>query len=220
MKKLVIVGASTIAKLAKFYFDTDSDYQAEAFLVDKQYRQADSYEGLPIFDLEDIKDKFSPSEYSIFVAISYAKMNRVRSEKYLFLKNAGYSLASYVSSRCSWITQCEPGENCFILEDNTIQPFVKIGNNITLWSGNHIGHDSVINDHCFVSSHVVISGFVNVGEHSFLGVNSTIVNNISIAPDTFIGAGVTVTKDTEPSGVYTSEAKAKKSKLVSSQLKL
>jgi sugar O-acyltransferase (sialic acid O-acetyltransferase NeuD family) len=220
MRKLIIIGAGTIAKLAKFYFDTDSDYQTEAFLVDRQYRQADSYEGLPIFDLEYIKDKFSPSEYSVFVAISYAEMNRVRSEKYLYLKSIGYTFASYISSRCSWITQYEPGENCFILEDNTIQPFVKIGNNVTLWSGNHIGHDSVIGDHCFISSHVVISGFVNVGEHSFLGVNSTVVNNVSIAPDTFIGAGVVVTKDTEESGVYTIEAKAKKSKLVSSQLKL
>ena len=51
-----------------------------------------------------------------------------------------------------------PGDNCFILEDNTVQPFVTIGNNVTLWSGNHIGHDSVIEDDCFISSHVVVSG--------------------------------------------------------------
>ena len=52
----------------------------------------------------------------------------------------------------------EIGENCFIFEDNTIQPFVKIGDDVVLWSGNHIGHHAEIGDHCFISSHVVISG--------------------------------------------------------------
>ena len=79
----------------------------------------------------------------MFVALSYAKMNGVRAEKYAAMKAAGYRLASYVSSRCSYLAQTPPGDNCFILEDNTIQPFVTIGNNVTLWSGNHIGHDSV-----------------------------------------------------------------------------
>ncbi len=37
-----------------------------------------------------------------------------------------------------------------LLEDNTIQPFVSIGN-VTLWSGNHIGHHSTIHDHYSVS---------------------------------------------------------------------
>lgn len=220
MKKLLIVGASVIAKLAKFYFETDSEYQPEAFLVDADYIQSSHYEGLPVFALEEAIHQFSPQEYSVFVAISYAKMNRVRADKYLALKQMGYSFASYVSSRCSYLSQYEPGENCFILEDNTIQPFVKIGNNVILWSGNHVGHDAVIGNHCFISSHVVISGFVEVGDYSFLGVNSTIVNDISIAPETFVGAGVVITKNTEESGVYLLEHKARKSKLLSHQLKL
>jgi len=33
---------------------------------------------------------------------------------------------------------------------------VTIGNNVTLWSGNHIGHDAMIDDHGFITSHVVI----------------------------------------------------------------
>jgi UDP-3-O-[3-hydroxymyristoyl] glucosamine N-acyltransferase len=93
------------------------------------------------------------------------------------------------------------GENCFIFEDNTIQPFVKVGNNVVLWSGNHIGHNSTIQDHCFLSSHVVISGFCDVGEYSFLGVNSTVINNISIGKNCFVGAGVLIQKDVPPGSV-------------------
>jgi sugar O-acyltransferase (sialic acid O-acetyltransferase NeuD family) len=129
-------------------------------------------------------------------------MNRVRAEKYAQMKGLGYELVSYVSSRCTYLSQHRPGDNCFILEDNTVQPFVTIGNNVTLWSGNHIGHDSTIGDHCFISSHVVVSGHVNVGPSCFIGVNATLRNAITIGERTLIGAGAAIMKDTEPGSVY------------------
>ena len=70
-----------------------------------------------------------------------------------------------------------------------------IGDNVVLWSGNHIGHHSKIGDHCFVSSHVVVSGFVDVGPNCFLGVNAAIGNNVRIGADCLVGAGATVVKD-------------------------
>jgi UDP-3-O-[3-hydroxymyristoyl] glucosamine N-acyltransferase len=88
------------------------------------------------------------------------------------------------------------GDNVFIFEDNTIQPFVKMGSNIVMWSGNHIGHHSVLGNHLFISSHVVISGHCTVGDYCFFGVNSTVGNNINIGKDCLIGAGCLIVKDT------------------------
>ena len=76
-----------------------------------------------------------------------------------------------------------------------MQPFVRLGDNVILWSGNHIGHHSAIGSHCFISSHVVISGGVDIGESCFLGVNSTLANNLKIGRDCLIGAGALVTRD-------------------------
>ena len=205
MAKLVIFGAGDIARLAHHYFTHDSPHQVAAFVVDRAYRTGDEFLGLPFIDAEDATHRFPPGEYQMFVAISYAKMNAVRAEKYAAMKAAGYTLVSYVSSRCSYLSQTPPGDNCFILEDNTIQPFVTIGNNVTLWSGNHIGHDATIEDHCFITSHVVVSGHVRVGTRSFIGVNATLRNSITIAPQTLIGAGAIVMKDTKPKGVYMPE---------------
>jgi sugar O-acyltransferase (sialic acid O-acetyltransferase NeuD family) len=129
-------------------------------------------------------------------------MNRVRASKYAHMKHLGYRLVSYVSTRCSFLTRHPPGDNCFILEDNTIQPFVTIGRNVTLWSGNHIGHDSVIGDHCFISSHVVVSGHVRIGEGCFVGVNATLRDSITVGDYTLIGAGATIMKNTPPRSVY------------------
>ena len=84
-----------------------------------------------------------------------------------------------MSSRCSFLTQYPHGDNCFILEDNTVQPFVRIGSNVTLWSGNHIGHDSTIGDHCFISSHVVVSGHVDIGTTASSASTRRMRNNIT-----------------------------------------
>jgi len=202
MSKLIIFGAGDIARLAHFYFSRDSEHEVTAFTVDGQYRQGDSFLELPLVDFEEVAGRYPPEEYKMFVALSYARMNKVREEKYHQAKGAGYELVSYVSSRCSFLTDHPAGDNCFILEDNTIQPFARIGNNVTLWSGNHIGHDAVIEDHCFLASHIVVSGYTRIGPRCFIGVNATLRNSITIAAESLIGAGAVIMKDTVEKGVY------------------
>jgi sugar O-acyltransferase (sialic acid O-acetyltransferase NeuD family) len=202
MSRLVIFGAGDIGRLAHYYFTRDSEYEVAAFTVDEKYRQADTFLDLPLVSFENVVKHYPPQDYKMFVALSYARMNKLRAEKYHQAKHNGYELASYVSSRCSFLTDHSVGDNCFILEDNTIQPFVKIGNDVTLWSGNHIGHDAVIEDHCFLASHIVVSGYVRIRNNCFIGVNATLRNSITIAPETLIGAGAVIMKDTVEKGVY------------------
>src|SRR5687767_10268278 len=192
MSELVIVGAGVTARMAHYYFTRDSEHKVAAFAVDKQYRESDSFLGLPLIDFDEVVARYPPATYQMFVALGYAKMNKLRAAKYFEAKELGYSLVSYVSSKCTFLTDNPVGDNCFILEDNTIQPFVTIGNDVTLWSGNHVGHDSIIEDHCFLASHIVVSGFCHIMPYCFLGVNATLRNAITIAAETLIGAGAVI----------------------------
>jgi sugar O-acyltransferase (sialic acid O-acetyltransferase NeuD family) len=202
MKPIVIFGAGDIARLAHFYFTRDARREVAGFVVDRQFRDGDSFLDLPLADFEAVEDRFPPAAFDASVALSYRGMNRFRAAKYAETKAKGYALASYLSSRCTYLAEEPPGDNAFILEDNTVQPFVRIGANVTLWSGNHIGHDSTIDDHCFISSHVVVSGHVRIGSHCFLGVNATLRNGIVVAPETLVGAGAVLMKDTQAQEVY------------------
>ncbi len=202
MAKLVIFGTGDIAQIARYYFDTDSEHEVVAFTVDGDYKDADRYDGLPLVAFEEVAAVYPPGDHRMFIALSYARMNRLRAEKYEQAKARGYTLTTYVSSRCTYLSQHPCGDNCFIFEDNTIQPFVKIGNNVTLWSGNHIGHHSVIEDHTFISSHVVLSGHCHVESFCFLGVNATFAHKVRVARETLVGAAAVITRDTEPAGVY------------------
>jgi len=202
MRNLVVFGLDDAAELAHFYFERQADYKVVAFTADAQYIKEDKFCGVPTLAFSEIASRFPASANEMHIAIGYSKMNRVRKAKYDEAKAMGYTLATFVSPKCNYLSDLPPGDNCFIYEDNTIQPFVRIGNNITIWSGNHIGHHSVIEDHNFISSHVVISGRCVIEPFCFLGVNSTIGDHVRIATGTLLGAGAVIAKDTEPNGVY------------------
>jgi sugar O-acyltransferase (sialic acid O-acetyltransferase NeuD family) len=202
MSKIIIIGDGETAELACEYFTHDSPHDVVAFSVEREYLKKQELFGLPIIPFEDLTDRYDPAEYVAFVAISYTQLNRVRARLYQETKRKGYSLVSYVSSKAFVWRNVEIGENCFILENNVLQYAVKVGNNVVLWSGNHVGHQTIIRDNVFVSSHVVISGYCDIGENCFLGVNSSLANNLTIAKDCLIGMGAVVNKNTEARQVY------------------
>ncbi len=201
-RKLIIVGASAFAEVAYEYFTHDSPYDVHAFSVDKKFIKQDSLFGKPILPLEELSKLCPSTDYDVFVALTYGKLNRERHRLFDFLRQHGYQMATYISSQAFVWPNVKVGENCFIFENNVVQPFVTIGDNVILWSGNHIGHHSKIADHVFISSHVVISGYVEIGHHCFLGVNSAIANNLKIAHDTWVSPNVTLLKDTNPGELY------------------
>ena len=201
-KKIIIIGTTTNAKLAKWYFDNDSEYEVVAFSVNKEFILESFWLGLPVVPFEDLERIYSPAEYFAFVAIGYRKMNKIREKMYVESKGKGFELPNYISSKCNFLTQEAIGDNNFILEDNTIQPFVKIGNNNVFWSGNHIGHDTVIHNNNTITSHVVISGYCEIMNNCFLGVNSTLHNEVILENETLVAASATITKRTKEKGVY------------------
>jgi sugar O-acyltransferase (sialic acid O-acetyltransferase NeuD family) len=192
---VVIIGGSLFAEIAYEYFTYDSEYEVVAFAVESDFRKQDSLLGRPVVDFEEVQEIYLPSEHHFYAAIVYTDMNRVRQRLFHEAKAKGYSAASYVSSKAFVWENSIIGEHCFVFENNVVQPFVKIGNNVVLWSGNHIGHHGLIHDHCFVSSHVVISGCCTVGENCFVGVNSTIVQGVTIGRECLIGAAALVLGD-------------------------
>jgi len=215
---VIIFGVQDFAQLANFYLQHDSEHEVVAFSVNREYLPDDkSFEGLPVVAFENVEQSYAPADFKFFAPMSPRRMNRLREHIYRQIKEKGYELISYISSKATLFRGTSIGDNCFILEDNTIQPFASIGNNVILWSGNHIGHHSIIKDHVSFTSHVVLSGHCVVEPFSFFGVNSTVRDGIHIAEGSLIGMAAAVTADTEPWGVYKGNP-AKKGETLSKDL--
>ncbi|NOH80821.1 acetyltransferase [Vibrio sp. RE86] len=213
MSKIVIFGTKDTAELAHFYLSNDTEHEVVAFAVSKEYKDCDTFKGLPVVAFEGIEHLYGPKEYKFFAPMTGVNMNRSREKIYNEIKSKGYSLISYVSSRATVFPGAKIGDNCFILEDNTIQPFTSIGNNVVMWSGNHIGHHSEIKDHVFFTSHVVLSGHCIVEPYCFFGVNATIRDYSRLAKGSLISMGASVFKDTQEWGVYIGNPAKKSPKL-------
>ena len=218
MSDVVIFGIQDFASLAHFYLREDSPHKVVAFTVTQEFMPPEAtFEGLPVVPFEELETIYPPHENDFFAPMSHRKMNRLRESIYTQAESKGYSVISYVSSKATVFSNVKIGKNCFILEDNTIQPFVNIGNNVVLWSGNHIGHHSVIKDHVLFTSQVVLSGHCVVEPYCFFGVNATLRDGLYLAEGTLVAMGACVTKNTEAWGVYTG-VPAKKGDVLSKDL--
>jgi sugar O-acyltransferase (sialic acid O-acetyltransferase NeuD family) len=202
MANVIIFGNGKGAAVAHRYLTLDSDHKVCAFATEREYLKTTEFRGLPVLDFTDIEEKYPPAEYKFFVPLGSQNMNKLRQAKYEAVKAKGYECISYVSSNIPFRTELEIGENCFILENNSINFEVRIGNNVTIWSANQIGDRSVIEDHCWIASHVCISGDVTIRANSFIGINATLSNDVVIAEENFIGANALITKSTGPKEVY------------------
>ena len=189
----MVFGTGYFGELVNFYLENDSSYKVVAFCETSP--ESKFFCTKPLVDFATVENIYSPDEFEMFIAIGYRKMNGLRKEYCEKAREKGYKLLSYISSKATYWDQVNKfGVNVFIFEDNTIQPFVEIGDGTILWSGNHIGHHSKIGAYCFITSHVVISGYCNIANQCFLGVNATLVDGIQLGQKALIGAGGYVSK--------------------------
>lgn len=200
--KIIIFGTGNIAEVAYYFLKHDTQLNIVAFTLEKQFIKDNSTKFyLPIIPFEELEHMYPPTEYLLFAPCSGTNLNKFRERIFNKGKEKGYTFYTYISSKASIYTE-KIGENCFILEDNTIQPYTKIGNNCILWSGNHIGHHSTIEDHVFITSHVVVSGMCLIKKYCYLGVNASLRDNIILEEGSVIGMGSSVTKNTDGNAIY------------------
>jgi sugar O-acyltransferase (sialic acid O-acetyltransferase NeuD family) len=202
MSDMVIVGTALFADVVRDYFHRFTEYRVKAFACHERYKTAEEFSSLPVVTVEALEQHFKPGEVTLFVAIGYRKLNKLRQAAYEELKARGYSFATFVAPNVLTWDSNHFGDNVFIFENNVIQPHVTIGSNTILWSGNHIGHHSSVGDNCFISSHVVVSGSCRVGDNCFIGVNATLHDGLTIGRENLIGAGAIISRSTADREVY------------------
>jgi len=208
MKKVVIFGTGELAQRIFFYLK-DSDDQVIAFCANKSKIDKEELLGLPVIAFENIEEKFSPDEFSMFIALAYSEMNKKRTKFFDEAKNKGYELYSFIHPSTKVWNEFEIGENCFILANNVIQPFVKIGNNVLIGSNNLISHNTTIGDNCFITSNVTMGGHITMGKNCFVGLSATINQRIQIGNECIIGAGTIISKDINDKEVYAENSSKK-----------
>jgi sugar O-acyltransferase (sialic acid O-acetyltransferase NeuD family) len=216
MNEVIVFGTGGIGAMVHHYLTFRSKYTVIAHTIDGAYITVPEYKGLPLVPFETVENVYPAEKYAMFIGLGYLGRgpNQLRSQRYNEAKKKGYSLITYVDKAAFVAEEVEIGENCFISPYQTIEPFVKIGNDVITRSGCYIGHDVIIGDHCFVGPQAVIGGGAVIEPFAVLGSNSTLRNGVKIGKRCVIGAGAIILKNTRENEVYrglTSEPLQKKS---------
>ena len=200
MKKLIIFGNSPLAKLIHFFFTRDSKYEVVAFTVDKEFLKEDTFCGLPVIPFDHIQNEWSPMEYDMFVAVGPKTMNTLREKKFDESKEKGYFLASYISPNS--VCNSPIGENSFIGDFVSINPFCQIGFDNFFWEGSIILSDATVYNHCYFSPRAILSPYSVVYNNCIVGAGSIVKSNTKVLMNTLIGANCYLSIDSQENAVF------------------
>jgi sugar O-acyltransferase (sialic acid O-acetyltransferase NeuD family) len=206
MSKVILFGTGRGADVAFRFLRRDSDHEVCGFSTERRYMERDTFHDLPVVAFEDVARRFPPDQYKMLILLGYQRMNGLRAEKYLAAKAKGYEFISYVNSQFYRAEDLQIGENCFILDNQSISLDVKVGNNVVMWSSNHVGDLSTIGDHSWLASHVTVAADVTVRPYCFLGIGATIGNKLTLGQRTLVGANALVASNTEENSVHVAAA--------------
>jgi len=201
-RDIVVFGGGRGGETARRWFELDSPYRVVAHVVDREYLVTAKQSDLPTVAVDEVVQHFPPQQVRAFVAVGAARMNVVRAEKYRLMKMLGYDFVNYVHSSNHILGDCAIGENCMILQNQTVNFDVTIGDNVIIWGGCHIGDRSKIGDHAHLGAHVVVNGDVFVGEGAYIGSNSTLSHSVKVGAYSFIGANALISEDTAERSVH------------------
>lgn len=136
-----------------------------------------------------IGDNFVCNENAVIGSSSFTMCEDEKGNKYRIPSMGRVVIGNYVEvGACDNIVVGGCG-------DTVIEDYVKIDALI------HIAHDVCIHRNAELTAGAIVAGFVDIGERSFLGINSSIRNRIRTGEDAFIGMGAVVVKDVEPEKV-------------------
>ena len=149
--------------------------------------------GLPIFGTLNEIDAFAHSFDKLMIGIGYKHFD-ARKQLYISL-SAKYSFSTIIDKSAHIDDTASIGEGCVIYPNVTIDKEVVICPNVLLNLSCNICHNTHIGAHTYISPAVNIAGFVKIGECNFIGIGSTIIDNITISSKVVIGANSLVIRN-------------------------
>jgi sugar O-acyltransferase (sialic acid O-acetyltransferase NeuD family) len=201
MKKLGIIGAGDLGQLIAHHAPACGDFEVVGFFDDFA-NEGSMIKGYPVLGtLNFIESAFKNQLFEcLMCGIGY---NHMEFRRNIFQKYFGtIPFARLVHSNAYVDHSVYLGEGCFVLPGCTVDAHAHLAENTLLNTGVVFAHDSTLKAHSFCGPGAAIAGKTTIGECCFIGLNSSIIDNLSICDFTTVAAGAVVTKSITQAGLY------------------
>lgn len=198
MKTLAIIGAGHLGRQIAHYATADGHYANIVFFDDVVNEP--KVMGFPVLGgIDKVREAFQNNQFTqAIIGIGY---HHLAVRQHLF-ETLDVPFATLIHST-SWVdpsARVEPG--CVIYPGCHIDAQCVISSNTVLNIGCTVAHDTVIGRHNFLSPRVALAGFIKTGSRCTLGINSTVIDSITLASDVRLGGGTVVIKNLDMPGLY------------------
>lgn len=201
MKRLAIIGSGDLAQQIAYLVRTDEKFDVVGYFDDFK-ESGILINGIPVLGtVADITLKYQLNLFDqLIIGIGYKHMEF---KKDLYLRLSPYiPFAKFIHSSCVCDNSVTIGDGSILYPGCIIDQNVTIQENVLVNLGCCISHDGVIGAHSFLSPRVAMAGFVNIGKACIIGINTTIIDNITLADDVQTGGGAVVIKNIVNKGLY------------------
>ncbi len=201
MKRIAIIGSGHLGQQIAYHIHHDTSDKVVAFFDDYQ-PEGTKVSGIAIIGGNDtIISAFNQDVFDeLLVGVGYKHMSfRKQVFEDLCDKIPFYT---FIHSSAYVDSSAQIGKGSVIYPGCLIDQHVAIGDNVLMNIAGTVAHDSKVGSHSFLSPSVAIAGFVNIGEQCIIGINATLIDNISVVAQTQIGGAAAVIKGIEQPGLY------------------
>lgn len=201
MKRIAIIGSGHLGQQIAHHIHHDSSDKVVAFFDEFQPVNTMINDIPVIGGNPDVITQYQQNKFdAVLIAIGYKHMD---AKKELFQSLDGkVPFHTFIHSSCYRDSSASVGQGSVIYPGCVIDQNVTIEDNVLINISCTVAHDSVIGKHSFLSPSVAIAGFVNVKEQCIIGINSTVIDHMTIVAKTQIGGGGVVIKNIDTPGLY------------------
>lgn len=121
--------------------------------------------------------------------------NMLRKEKIEFLSSLPVLLATIIHPSAIISPLASIGKGNTILANTIINCNASIGIGCIINNGSIIEHDCVVEDFVNICPKVAMAGHTEIGTMSFLGIGSTMIDDVKVGSNVIVGAGTVIVKD-------------------------
>jgi sugar O-acyltransferase (sialic acid O-acetyltransferase NeuD family) len=200
VKRLAIIGSADLAKQIA-HFALECGYGVTGYFDD--FKEKGVCDGRQILGkIAEVRDLYDGGRFDeIIVGVGYKNME-FRKGVFEEVKTRQIPFATIVHPSCIIDKTASIGPGTIVYPGCIIDQDVAIQENVLLNLGCLVSHNSTIHEHCYLSPAVNIAGCCEVGKQCNLGINTTLIDNISICDLVHTGGATVVTKSISKPGLY------------------
>ena len=200
-KQLAIIGAGELGNQIAHLTEQIDELEVYGFFDDIQPVGSKTGNYNVIGSTKDVIPFFESGFFDyLIIGIGYNHLKIRKSFFELFSKQIPFP--NIIHSSCIIDSTAKIGSGVVIYPGCIIDKDVIIDDNVLFNLGVIISHNSHIASHSFFAPGVTIAGFSSIGECCNLGINTTIIDHITIVDYVQTGGGSLVIKNISDSGIY------------------